>query len=184
GEPLWSIAHGFSAEALENVRTTISRGIVAMAIAEGRTIVTSSALLDERFSARESVVEHRIQAVLCVPIDEEAPHGVVYLQGRDAPGPFSAEDQEHAKAFARHVAMYAQRLLAEQRPGSAVDPLARLRAVLRLDGVVGRSSALVAVLQQAALLAPLDVTVLLTGESGTGKTQLARVIHDSGPRAG
>jgi Nif-specific regulatory protein len=40
------------------------------------------------------------------------------------------------------------------------------------------------VLREAALVAPLDVTVLLTGESGTGKSQLARVIHDNGPRAG
>jgi Nif-specific regulatory protein len=33
-----------------------------------------------------------------------------------------------------------------------------------------------------ALVAPLDINVLLTGESGTGKSQIARIIHDNGPR--
>ena len=47
-----------------------------------------------------------------------------------------------------------------------------------------KAIAKIVVLRQAALLAPLDVTVLLTGESGTGKSQMARIIHDSGPRAG
>jgi Nif-specific regulatory protein len=50
--------------------------------------------------------------------------------------------------------------------------------------VIGRSTALADALRQAALVAPLDVTVLLTGDSGCGKSQLARVIHESSPRAG
>jgi Nif-specific regulatory protein len=54
---------------------------------------------------------------------------------------------------------------------------------LRVGDVIGRSAALGCVLQQIAFVAPLDVHVLLTGETGTGKTQLARVIHDNGPRA-
>ncbi|MCW5891218.1 MAG: sigma 54-interacting transcriptional regulator [bacterium] len=181
--PGWSIAHGFTPEAVDAVRARVSQGIIAMALTGGRTILTSSALRDERFSGRESVLSGQIEAVLCAPIGEEAPMGVLYLQGRDVPESFSAEDQERAETFARHFALCAHRLLAERRPAEA-DPLARLRQTLRLEGVVGRSEALVAVLQQAALLAPLEVTILLTGDNGTGKTQLARVVHDSSPRAG
>jgi DNA-binding NtrC family response regulator len=36
---------------------------------------------------------------------------------------------------------------------------------------------------QVARIAPLDATVLITGESGTGKSTIARMIHHQGPRA-
>jgi len=184
GEPRWWIAHGFSPEAIECVRSTISQGIIGEALATGRTIATNSALLDPRFNTRHSVLRGRIEAVLCAPIGDDVPRGVVYLQGCDGGRTFSDEDREHAEIFARHLASFADRLLHHPAERNGNDPMPALRHALRLDGVVGRSAALVAMLRQALLLAPLDVNVLLTGDSGTGKSQLARIIHDSGPRAG
>ncbi|MFN8545974.1 MAG: sigma-54-dependent Fis family transcriptional regulator [Candidatus Binatia bacterium] len=176
------MAHGFSDQEVEAVRTVTSRGIVAEALATGETVVTPSALLDPRFRDRESVRIARIDAVLCAPIGTDPPLGVVYLQGREAGGLFSREDRALAELFARHLAPLADSLLVRQRRQADADPTRPLRATLGLDGIVGSSVALAAVLREVALVAPLEVSVLLTGESGTGKSQLARVIHDNGPR--
>jgi Nif-specific regulatory protein len=177
----WSMAKGFSETEVERVRTLVSHGIIAEAVATGQTIHTPSALLDPRFRERGSVQISRIEAVLCVPIGSTPPAGGLYLQGRKTPGPFSPEDQASAELFARHVAPIVRRLLSSER--QRPDPTKALRQKLRLEGVVGRSAAFVDLLRQVALVAPLDVSVLLTGETGTGKSQIARVIHDNGPRS-
>ena len=49
-------------------------------------------------------------------------------------------------------------------------------------GIVGRSAALRDVLQQVEMVAPTDSTVLLLGETGTGKELIARAIHDRSSR--
>ena len=51
-----------------------------------------------------------------------------------------------------------------------------------LDTIIGRHSGLRAVLSQVALVAPTDSTVLLSGETGTGKEVIARAIHELSPR--
>jgi formate hydrogenlyase transcriptional activator len=51
-----------------------------------------------------------------------------------------------------------------------------------LDTIVGRHGGLRPVLAQVALVAPTDATVLLTGETGTGKEVIARSIHELSPR--
>jgi transcriptional regulator with GAF, ATPase, and Fis domain len=179
--PRWSAAHGMTEEEVADARAVMSRGIVAEALATGQTIVTPSALLDPRFQERRSVQVGGIEAVLCTPIGGQTPVGVLYLQASSGGGPFSDDDSSTAELFGRHLAPLADRLLVRVRMGS--DPTVALREKLRLDGVVGKSSALAELLRQVALVAPLDVSVLLTGESGTGKSQIARVIHDNGRRA-
>ncbi len=50
------------------------------------------------------------------------------------------------------------------------------------EGVIGESPALLEVLQQARQVAPTDTTVLILGETGTGKERLARLLHEHSPR--
>lgn len=50
-------------------------------------------------------------------------------------------------------------------------------------GFVGRSSALSKVIREIELYGPVDSTVLILGETGSGKELVARAIHNSGPRS-
>ena len=51
-----------------------------------------------------------------------------------------------------------------------------------LDTIVGRHGGLRAVLSQVGIVAPTDATVLISGETGTGKELIARAIHELSPR--
>src|SRR3984885_442030 len=51
------------------------------------------------------------------------------------------------------------------------------------DGIVGESRALKSVLQEVSLVAPTDTTVLILGETGTGKELIARALHAKSNRS-
>ncbi len=52
----------------------------------------------------------------------------------------------------------------------------------KFKGIIGRSHVLRALLKQVAVVAPTDSTVLIMGETGTGKELIAQAIHDRSPR--
>ena len=76
----------------------------------------------------------------------------------------------------------AAKRLNEQRDGSAF--ASREGMKYAFEGILGSSPALAAALTRAARVIPHgNVTVLLQGETGTGKELFARAIHYNGPRA-
>jgi Nif-specific regulatory protein len=178
----WFASHACEEVDLETIRKRVSRGVVAEAMSSGETVLSQSALLDERFSARESVRSQGLEAVLCAPIGVDPPLGVIYLDGQRGSKTFDASDKAIVELFSEHLAPLAERaLLREMR----VDDTSLPEDVVRLvgpSGFAGRSRVFVDMLRTAATVAPLSVHVLLTGESGTGKTQLARIIHNASPR--
>jgi PAS domain S-box-containing protein len=57
-----------------------------------------------------------------------------------------------------------------------------IKSVHNFEHIVGRSPALTAVLDQVGRVAPTDASVLVTGETGTGKELIARAVHSASRR--
>lgn len=181
-EETWSRSTALAAHEVDAVRQQMSSGIIAEALQSGETVQTASAMTDPRFSMRASVQQHQIEAAICAPIGRSPAAGVVYVQGRVGIGPFQPDDVERVELFARHLSPYADRMLERQR--RRADPTHRYRRLLEAESLVGRSPAMANLLEQLALVASLDLAVLLVGPTGTGKTAVARVLHDSSRRKG
>jgi len=91
-----------------------------------------------------------------------------------------------------------QKKIAEKRLRDALSQVKTLKNRLELEKaylqeeirsefnhhhIIGKSPALVNVMQKIDMVAPTNATVLIQGESGTGKELIARAIHDQSPRA-
>ena len=105
--------------------------------------------------------------------------------------PFSDLETAIAADVARQIAITVENRLAFQEISALRDRLAEEKLYLEGElssqqdflGVVGHSVALAAVIQQVRTVAPTNATVLLLGETGTGKELLARAIHDVSRRS-
>lgn len=164
---------------IELVRQRISSGIIAETLKQGKTIVTPAAFLDDRFKDQESVRTARIEAVLCAPLSDHDTKGVLYLESSHGFGVDATSHVSEAELFSRKFAP-----LLKQCKRQLLGPpdVENLESVARCQGMHGHSDAWIQALKEASTVAHFDVTLLLTGETGTGKSQLARYIHTVSPR--
>ena len=94
------------------------------------------------------------------------------------------------RLVANQVAIAVENALAYDEIAELKDRLAQekvylqdeIRSELNFDEIVGRSAPLRSVLQDIETVAPTDSTVLIYGETGTGKELIARAIHDLSTR--
>jgi PAS domain S-box-containing protein len=98
---------------------------------------------------------------------------------------FELGGREHFTLILRSID---ERLDAERRILTLSDEADYLRAELREMGrtgqILGRSAPLLRVLDEVRQVAPADTTVLILGETGTGKELFARAIHEASRRDG
>src|SRR5271165_3143276 len=117
------------------------------------------------------------------------PLGLITMGSR-RPNNFGQEDLELLSQISNQIALAVDNAIAYGRVTEARDRLEEERMYLESEmgseynfgDIVGKSAALRKVLDQVAIVAPTRSTVLLHGETGTGKELFARAIHNLSPR--
>jgi len=149
--------------------------VVDRAAQEQKTILSS--LGDE--SNTESAPRSSMAAPVVV---NDAVAGVVWVE-RDATGrPFAARDLELLRAAAEPVGGALERL--EEQDRLVAENRNLIRSISETHRIVGESQGIQDVLEFIGRAAPTPMTVLIAGETGTGKELVAAAIHYGSPRRG
>ena len=138
--------------------------------------------------------EYGTRAMLIVPISQRAGGAAVLMLASSDPAAFRPEDLATVLALAPQIALALENLFAfeqieelkaqvEQERTYLVDEINTSARFGADSGTfVGSSPALQQVERRISLVAPTDTTVLISGETGTGKELVARELHNSSPR--
>jgi predicted ATPase/transcriptional regulator with GAF, ATPase, and Fis domain len=154
-------------------------------------VVLEDARSDRQYASDPYIQAAQTRSVLCAPVLHQGRLvGVLYLENNLTPGAFTPARLEIIQVLASHAAIAIQnaRLFAEV--AQLRDRLEAENVYLReevkqhqgFEEIVGRSAPLEELLRQVRQVAPTDSTVLITGETGTGKELIARAIHKLSPR--
>ena len=167
------------------------QSIVKEVMQSGQSVISADARADERFTESESVISENILSILCVPlIIKDRISGAIYVDHRQARHLFSQKDRTFLEAFADQAAIAIENArlyeeLEQARTRLSLENESLRREVLiekHLDSVVGQSEAVAKIQFSIRKAAAGNSTVLLRGESGTGKGLVARIIHNVSPR--
>jgi Nif-specific regulatory protein len=159
----------------------VSRTIVHKVLNEGVSILTVNAQEDTQFDNAKSIREYNIRSAICAPLlFREEIMGVIYLDNRASTGSFSQDDQMflialcHQAGIALGNARLHRRVLQEN---------VWLENTLKPKfQILGESEKMKRVFETIKKVAPTDITVLVQGETGTGKELVAKAIHTLSPR--
>ncbi len=162
-----------------------SRSVMDSSMRDPRAILCENAADDPRFKDNKSVIRLNITSFICVPlISREEFIGTFYLDSRSPARAFGSSDLHFIAALAAIAAMAVRNalhhttVLKENKllTKSVVEKYA-------LNRIAANSPGMRRVVEVVEKLAETEITVLLSGETGTGKELVARAIHNGGSRA-
>ncbi|MBA3547063.1 MAG: sigma 54-interacting transcriptional regulator [Nannocystis sp.] len=166
---------------LREIRLALGQGVAGHVARSGEAVNLSSSSRDPRFhGAVDRTTGYATRSMLCVPVFDRGGEilGVLQLLNKRGAA-FSGDDEALLRALASQVAMIVESTsLYPQLRAPSPAPLH-----YRFNGIVGQGERMRRVYDVVGRAAATDATVLVTGETGTGKGLIARAIHFNSKRA-
>jgi formate hydrogenlyase transcriptional activator len=131
-----------------------------------------------------------IKTICIIPLINHGRALGILLLSRTTEVPFMPEDVGFLSRASGQIAIAIENALAYREISELKDQLAQeklylqdeIRSEMNFAQIIGNSASLRKVLKHVETVAPTDSTVLIYGETGTGKELIARAIHDLSPR--
>ncbi len=178
GRPLIRVARGIDKTALDIEQQTVSDSIVTRVLESGRPVVLKDALSDAEFGGSQSVINLKLCSVMCVPLQVRGEVlGLIYLGNDNVVNLFGEHALEVLTIYAAQAGLVLRNALLLDE---LQDDNVRLRDILdqlRFGEIIGTCPNMLEVFRKIERVATTDISVLIQGETGTGKELVAKEIH-------
>ena len=147
-------------------------------------IIVRDALNDNQFSSSQSVIDMRFCSVMCLPlIDRGAIIGLIYVGNDNIVSQFRPQHLEALRVFAAQISLIlANAILVDELTFENQNLTSKLEN-MKFGNIIGDCLPMREVFNTVRRVAATDVTVLVEGETGTGKELIAQELHRESNRA-
>jgi transcriptional regulator with GAF, ATPase, and Fis domain len=178
------VARNMKRENVADAAGRLSDSIVEKVVRTRRPVIVSDALHDAEFAGAMSVMNLRLSSVMCAPLLERGNLlGVIYVGNDAVTHLFEEGGLAVLTLFAAQASLIIRNalLVSELRVDNRL--LSEQLEKTRFGEIIGACPAMQEVFRKVTRLATTDISVLITGETGTGKELIAREVHRRSNRA-
>jgi transcriptional regulator with GAF, ATPase, and Fis domain len=184
GEPVVKVARNLRRETISDAVRHLSDSIIKRVVESRQPLIISDALNDTSFKNSLSVMNLRLTSVMCVPLLERGNLiGLIYVGNDNVTQLFDQAALEILTIFASQASLVIRNALLVNELQLDNQSLQDRIERIRFGEILGSSPAMQEIFRKVQRVAGTDITVLVTGETGTGKELIAHEIHNRSPRA-
>jgi transcriptional regulator with GAF, ATPase, and Fis domain len=178
------VARNISRQNIEDAVERVSDSIVAKVIHSRKPLIISDALDDPEFKSSESVVNLKLLSIMCVPLIYRGDlFGLIYVGNDRLANRFESKSLDMLTVFAAQASLILQNAMLVNELKLETTELRRKLEDQQYGEIVGACPGMKEVYKRSDKIAATDISVLIAGETGTGKELIAREIHSHSPRA-